>query len=91
MNRPDATAEHLAEVAKNYNGNFYIWAASGTDDSAYRETLDQVEAMAKFDVFSTKTMTFHEKDGARHDYLLVMEYIYNALPVFSQPSKIHRL
>ncbi|MCL3850117.1 hypothetical protein M1P97_02275 [Parabacteroides sp. GYB001] len=24
---------------------FYIWAASGTDDSAYHETLVQVEAM----------------------------------------------
>ena len=27
-------------------------------------------------------MSFHEKDGARHEYRPTVEYIYNALPFF---------
>lgn len=44
MNRPAATAQYLADIinATSYTGTgFYIWAASGTGDSAYRETLNQ--------------------------------------------------
>lgn len=45
MNRPDATADYLANVVRQspFAGNFYIWAASGTNDSAYSETLYQVQ------------------------------------------------
>ena len=86
MNRPDETALYLADIVSRspYTGNgFYIWAASGTDDSAYRETLVQVEAMARLtDVFPLSNLTFHEKDGARHEYRPMAEYLYNALPFF---------
>ncbi len=62
---------------------FYIWAASGTDDSAYCETLVQVEAMARLtDAFPLSSLTFHEKDSARHEYRPMAEYLYNALPFF---------
>ena len=86
MNRSDETARYLADIVRQspYAGNgFYIWAASGTDDSAYRETLVQVEAMARLtDVFPLSSLTFHEKDGARHEYRPMAEYLYNALPFF---------
>lgn len=86
MNRPDETARYLADIVQRspYAGDgFYIWAASGTDDSAYRETLVQVEAMARLtDVFPLSNLTFHEKEGARHEYRPMAEYLYNALPFF---------
>lgn len=67
--------------------DFYIWAASGTNDSAYRETLNQVEGMAGLtEMFTLQNMTFHEKDGAQHDYRPTIEFIYNALPFFFPPT-----
>ena len=86
MNRPMETAEYLAGIIRQspYAGTgFYIWAASGTNDSAYRETLVQIEAMAQLtDVFPLSNLTFHEKDGARHEFRPMAEYLYNALPFF---------
>ena len=86
MNRPMETAEYLAGIIRQspYAGTgFYIWAASGTNDSAYRETLVQIEAMAQLtDVFPLSNLTFHEKDGARHEFRPIAEYLYNALPFF---------
>ena len=91
MNRPEETAQYLARRIREQGfgaNDFYIWAASGTDDSAYRETLNQIEGMAALDeMFTIQNMTFHEKDGAKHDYLPTVEYIYNALPFFFPPSK----
>lgn len=53
------------------------------NDSAYRETLNQVEGMAGLtEMFTLQNMTFHEKDGAQHEYRPTIEYIYNALPFF---------
>lgn len=86
MNRPMETAEYLAGIIRQspYAGTgFYIWAASGTNDSAYRETLVQIEAMAQLtDMFPLSNLTFHEKDGARHEFRPIAEYLYNALPFF---------
>lgn len=88
MNRPDETAQYLANriTAQGYTpSDLYIWAASGTSDSAYSETLWQIQGMARLtDTFTLSNMTFHEKDGARHEYRPTVEYIYNALP-FSFP------
>lgn len=86
MNRPDDTAAYLAEKVQQspYTGTgFYIWAASGTNDSAYSEILLQIEGMARLgDVFNTTNMTFHQKEGARHEFRPIPEYLYNALPFF---------
>lgn len=86
MNRPLDTAQYLSGriTSQGYtSGDFYIWAASGTSDSAYRETLNQIEGMAQLDdMFTMQNMTFHEKDGAQHEYRPTVEYIYNALPFF---------
>ncbi len=85
MNRPADTARYLADIVYNsqYTDKFYIWAASGTSDSAYHETLVQIEAMAELlDVFNSRTMSFHEKDNARHEYGPSIEYVYNALKYF---------
>lgn len=86
MNRPQETACYLADIvrqSKYDNDGFYIWAASGASDSAYHEILVQIEAMAELqDVFNVATMSFHEKDNARHEYEPSIEYVYNALKYF---------
>ena len=85
MNRPEDTANYLAGIIRQspYAGDFYIWAASGTSDSAYSEILLQVRGMAQLtDIFGLDHMTFHEKDGARHEFRPTVEYIYNAMPFF---------
>lgn len=89
MNRPAQTATYLADIIRQspYAADFYIWAASGTSDSAYSETLLQVQGMAQLtDVFGGNHLTFHEKDGARHEYRPLPEYVYNALPQFFPPQ-----
>lgn len=89
MNRPSATTDYLISRIQEQGfaqNDFYIWAASGTYDSAYRETLNQIEGMAENDFFTLQNLTFHEKNGARHEYLPMMEYIYNALPFFFPPQ-----
>ena len=85
MNRPAETADYIANIIRKspYANDFYIWAASGTEDSAYSETLLQVRGMAQqSNIFGTDHLTFHEKDGARHEYRPIPEYVYNALPFF---------
>lgn len=43
----------------------------------------QVEAVARLtDVFRSPTSLFTKKDGARHEYRPMAEYLYNALPFF---------
>ena len=89
MNRPAQTATYLANIIRQspYAADFYIWAASGTSDSAYSETLLQVQGMAQLtDIFGLNHLTFHEKDGARHEYRPFPEYVYNALPQFFPPQ-----
>ncbi len=85
MNRPEDTANYLADIVRQspYAADFYIWAASGTSDSAYSEILLQVRGMARLtDIFGLDHMTFHEKNGARHEFSPSVEYVYNALPFF---------
>lgn len=68
MNRPTQTAQYLANVISQspYADDFYIWAASGTNDSAYSETLLQVRSMAQLtDIFGLNHLSFHEKEYHR--------------------------
>lgn len=92
MNRPNETALYLADIVRESgykNDEFHIWAASGTSDSAYNETLVQVRAMSQLtDVFPLSNLTFHEKDGARHEFRPMAEYLYNALPFFFPNSTL---
>lgn len=89
MNRPQDTASYLANRIEQQGygaSDFYIWAASGTSDSAYRETLNQIEGMAQNSMFTLQNMTFHEKDNARHEYAPMVEYLYNALQFIFPPT-----
>ena len=84
MTNPDETAEYLANTIRNSafsKNDFYIWACSGTNDVAYDRIWSQVQAMAQLtDVFSVSNLTFHEQDGARHEFRSLAEYLYNVIP-----------
>ena len=84
MTNPDETAEYLANTIRNSafsKNDFYIWACSGTNEVAYNRIWSQVQAMAQLtDVFSVSNLTFHEQDGARHEFRSLAEYLYNVLP-----------
>lgn len=84
MTNPDETSEYLANTIRNSafsKNDFYIWACSGTNDVAYDRIWSQVQAMAQLtDVFSVSNLTFHEQDGARHEFRSLAEYLYNILP-----------
>lgn len=84
MTNLDETAEYLANTIRNSafsKNDFYIWACSGTNDVAYDRIWSQVQAMAQLtDVFSVSNLTFHEQDGARHEFRSLAEYLYNVLP-----------
>ena len=84
MDYPTETADYFANIvrsATSSKNDFYIWACSGTDDVAYDRIWTQVQAMAQLsDVFSVGNLTFHEQEGARHEFQPIAEYLYNALP-----------
>lgn len=84
MDYPTETAEYFANIVRSSTSSkndFHIWACSGTDDVAYDRIWAQVQAMAQItDVFSVGNLTFHEQEGARHEFRFLAEYLYNALP-----------
>lgn len=85
-NQPDETASYLASVVKDSGlapGSFHVWTASGSDDVAFDRISTQVQAMAKItEVFPVESLTFHVKEGAKHEFRPLAEYLYNALPFF---------
>lgn len=85
MTCPEKTAEHLANIIRNSvfsENDFYIWAASGSNDVAYDRILVQIQAMAQLtEIFPVINLTFHEQEGARHEFRSIAEYLYNALPL----------
>ena len=84
MTCPDETAEYLANTIRDSafsENDFYIWAASGSNDIAYNRILVQIQAMAQLtDVFPVTNLPFHEQEGVRHEFRPIAEYLYNALP-----------
>ena len=66
MTCPDETAEYLANTIRDSafsENDFYIWAASGSNDIAYNRILVQIQAMAQLtDVFPATNLTFHEQE-----------------------------
>lgn len=89
---PTETADYLATIVRSPDisqQDYYIWACSGSKDVAYDRIWTQVQAMSKIkDVFSVPNLTFHEQEGARHEFSSIAGYLYNALPFFF-PHQIH--
>jgi endo-1,4-beta-xylanase len=44
--------------------------------------IQMEEMLRRGDVFTVDHVMYYQKDGGRHDFDAVQEYIYNALPLF---------
>lgn len=82
--------EYMASIVREsgYEWNdFFIFAASGTDDFAYPAFKHQIEAMAAVkdgtfqfaDNERDGNLYFLEQDGGVHDHEYAIEYVYNGL------------
>lgn len=86
-----ARADHIDEYTDWKNGHgFKIYAATGTNDSAFPNMQPQLEAMKGLPEtfvycdgdFSKGNFTFYVAKGLGHQYNHTYEYIYNALKEF---------
>ena len=86
--RPDETARFLADLvdASPFKNDFYVWYAVGTNDVRIDQTHNQALAMSKLtETFNSSNFSYHQKEGGRHDFNAVWEFIYNAFPFFFSP------
>ncbi|MDO4619443.1 MAG: alpha/beta hydrolase-fold protein, partial [Lachnospiraceae bacterium] len=83
-----SSGEAYAELVRRQGytaDDFFIFAASGTDDFAYRSFKYQIEAMAANSMFTVAdneqegNLYFLEKEGFEHDGIAAMTYFYNGL------------
>ena len=52
------------------------------DTAAYLAERVQQSPYGETGFYITSNMTFHQKEGARHEFRPIPEYLYNALPFF---------
>lgn len=87
----DGSIQDVAVDNSNWNtDDFFIYAASGTEDFAYQSFKSQVMNMAKLasgnflmaDNEQDGNISFRQKEGAIHDMNAAYEYIYNGLQFF---------
>ena len=88
---PIGDGAYMADIVEKSNhkpDDFFIFAASGTDDFAYSGFKRGVMAMGETDVFTFAdnerdgNLAFREREGYSHDGTAANEYAYNALRFF---------
>ena len=71
----------IAEKSLNERG-YFIYVATGTQDAVRDQVYIQMDEMLdRKDVFTPDHVVFYQKEGGRHDFVAVQEYIYNAFPL----------
>ena len=83
---PEETCDFFEELIEENSLNergYYIYAATGTKD-AVRDQVDILmdEMLERNDVFSPDHVVYYMKEGGVHDFNAIIEYMYNALPLF---------
>ncbi len=77
----DFFEELIAEKSLNERG-YFIYVATGTEDAVRDQVYIQMDEMLdRNDVFTPDHVVFYQKEGGRHDFVAVQEYIYNAFPL----------
>ena len=83
---PEETCDFFEELITENDLNergYFIYAATGTDDNVRNQVEIQMQEMlARSDVFTSDHVVYYQKEGGRHDFEAVQEYLYNALPLF---------
>ncbi len=83
-----SSGQAYAQLVKNQGytaDDFFIFAASGTNDFAYSSFKAQIQAMAANQMFTVAdneqegNLYFLEKEGYSHDGYAAMTYLYNGL------------
>ena len=83
--RPKETADRLEQIIreKRYTASDYeIYAAVGTRDPIWDQVNNQLTEMLARRTFSGGNVRYAVKQGGRHDYDAIAEYLYNALPLY---------
>lgn len=86
----EKTVKRLCEAVRKFGydtDEYYIYAATGTEDKAYTAMEPQVQEMKKYkDVFvfeedySKGNFHYLLEEGLQHEYTAVIQYLYNFLP-----------
>lgn len=88
---PIGDGEYMANIVRNSGhsvSDFFIFAASGTEDFAYSGFKSGVMAMGETDIFTFANneqdgnLSFREREEYVHDGTAANEYMYNALCFF---------
>lgn len=83
---PEETCDFFEKLIKEHNLNergYFIYAATGTNDSVRDQVEIQMREMLKRNnVFTPDHVVYYQKEGGYHDFDAVREYLYNALPLF---------
>jgi len=61
---------------------YFIYHAVGTNDAVKIQSVDMADEMLTRDIFTPEHYVFYQKQNGNHDHNAVMEYMYNALPLF---------
>jgi len=84
--QPEETAAYLSDIVKKSGygeKDFFIYAATGSDDAVFDQVDNQMQAMLHWkDTFTENNLFYKIKPGGVHNFSAVMEYVYNALPLF---------
>ncbi len=93
------TRDYAEGTGRRRTNTAYVYLPYGYDDSGdvrynvvylvhghYGTASTTFEAEGGLQRKVLDHMTFHEKDGARHEFLPTPEYVYNALPFFFPPQ-----
>ena len=83
--QPQATTDRLEQLVqeKGYTAADYeIYAAVGTRDPIWDQVNNQLTEMLARRTFSGGNVRYAVKQGGRHDYDAIAEYLYNALPLY---------
>ena len=78
--------DHIEAVIADHNLNergYFIYHGVGTRDSVRSQSIMMAEEMLSRDgVFPPEHYVFYQKEGGQHDHFAVMEFMFNALPLF---------
>lgn len=74
--------ENAVRESNLESDDYYIYAATGTEDFANDLITTQVEEMRTRPSFTPDNLTMAINDGGVHDLVSVQEYLYNMLPLF---------
>ena len=85
----EKNVDHIEQLVRDNDlteRGYFIYHAVGTNDTVKSQSIDMADEMLTRDLFTPDHYVFYQKEGGYHDHNAVMEYLYNALPLFFRRS-----